>query len=421
MLTQVYRPPNSNFRQATLQSDAYWFGVCAGFLVTASNNWATIHAPGGDLAFFMEKFRVAKDISDRRSFSGFPGEFNLLQNISVFEVMRICVSGTFPAVSLHFAMGHNIANMRLIVGQAFKNNDANNPRVPAEFATSRRYLLKLNLPRGFIDRLNILEARFPQRSDTYMDELLEFEESLGTYFVDEVVASEVVDRYSEIDTGRLITDAHWVLSLARKPDSSHSEHAFLILEGREGNTAHIWFIDFVGRPILPNVPVSSLGDGKIRFKPYEGSLGDKLLFKCPDLMMDVHRGSQILSTSWNVPQSAARQLLESIKAQQSDPPKFNLLGQSSLLAGSTASSSSTSRGHNCFTWARAQLNSLDLNYIVIGDMESRKDYVFARTSRVLPDKRPLSWYQRPEIVAGLAVGSAAVGVAIGKSKTCNIL
>lgn len=219
-------------------------------------------------------------------------------------------------------------------------------------------------------------------------------------------------RYSEVDPSRIITDGHWLISLVRKPDGAHSEHAFLILEGKESNIARIWFMDFVGEPMLPGI-----NDGKIRLEHFEGALGDKLLLSCKLRMMDITRGSRLLFCSWAVPSEAALQLVRSVKGRQLAPPKFNILGCSSVFASSTAGSSSKSVGHNCYTWAREQLNNLEQSHIIMSDKDSIVDSAFSQTSRVLPDPQMLSWYQKPIGVAGIAITAAVVGVTIARKKS----
>ena len=131
-------------------------------------------------------------------------------------------------------------------------------------------------------------------------------------------------KYSEVDPTRPIMNNMWVVSLVRKTEGVHREHAFLILEGRENETSKIWFIDFVG----PNFEgaglrayVPGLEPGKIRVEVNEGDLSDKLLFSCRRNMMDIHKGDGISYLSWNIPKSNAMELVDNIvRAKDSPPP-----------------------------------------------------------------------------------------------------
>ena len=206
---------------------------------------------------------------------------------------------------------------------------------------------------------------------------------------------------SEIDPSRPILDDSWVVSLVRKPDGAHAQHAFLVLEGKQANCAKIWFMDFRGSPVLPDI-----GDGKIVIHPYKGTLEEELLFCCNRRMMDIRKGDRLLSMSWNISSDKGKQLIDAITQAQRKPPKFNILGQPSLFAIGTGASSSTEAGHNCFTWAKEQLRNLNESHIqsqlTMNDIQS---WVFSATSRLLVDyqQQATFWYQRPVAIATMVV------------------
>ncbi len=217
--------------------------------------------------------------------------------------------------------------------------------------------------------------------------------------------------YSSVDPSRPVLDNLWVISLMRKPEGAHAEHAFLSLEGKKNNRTMIWFIDLVGNPILPGI-----GNGKIRIHNYAGDLEEELLFCCNRRMMDIRKGDRIISSSWNIPVDTANRLLESVAQAQANPPKFNILGQQSLFAIGTGASSSTATGHNCFTWAKEQLRNLNDPHIQL-PMDDIQSWVFSATSRLLVDNRQQTtfWYHRPVVIATMIGAAATGGIAVGSS------
>ncbi len=211
--------------------------------------------------------------------------------------------------------------------------------------------------------------------------------------------------YSAIDSSRPILDNVWVISLVRKPDDVHAEHAFLILEGKQGNRSKIWFMDFIGKSVLPG-----MGDGRIRIHADEGNLNEELLFCCNSRMMDIRRGDRLLYASWNISSDKGKQLITAVTQAKSKPPKFNILGQQSLLAIGTGASSSKATGHNCFTWAKEQLRNLNDSHIQLPAHDIRS-WIVSATSRLLVDRgqQATFWYQRPVAVAAMVGTAAAVG------------
>ena len=96
------------------------------------------------------------------------------------------------------------------------------------------------------------------------------------------------------------------------------------------------------------------------------------------------------------------------------------------MAFSSGTSSSRETGYNCFTWAREQLDNLDVEHITIPNSVEMR--LAAMTSRYLvdPRHRATMWYQRPMAVAAMVAGAAAVtGVAVANSdslsNTCKMM
>ena len=78
-------------------------------------------------------------------------------------------------------------------------------------------------------------------------------------------------KYSEINSNLFVNEENYVISLVRKPNGTHCEHAFLIIEGRDVNKSVIWFIDFRGAPKF-----SGIKPGKICIYKHSGELNDQL-------------------------------------------------------------------------------------------------------------------------------------------------
>ena len=169
---------------------------------------------------------------------------------------------------------------------------------------------------------------------------------------------------SEIDASYVIKNEQWVISLVKKDNSFFEEHAFLILEGmgEEENAHKTWFFDFVGGApgqLLPNAKF-----GRVRL--YEAGDNSKtLLFECPLRMMDLRSNDKIYCSTWYINADRALLLIESIKSEKERTKKqqvpFCILGADSKLTTGSAKSSNKEIGHNCFTWAKKQLKSCDIN------------------------------------------------------------
>ena len=212
-------------------------------------------------------------------------------------------------------------------------------------------------------------------------------------------ASTVYKR-SEVDPTRVITEECWTVSLVRLPDRSNSEHAFIVLEGKTDRKSKIWFADFVAAHWFDAIKPGT-EEGKVRMESYEseavaGRTGDRLLFKCQKRMMDVRARDRLLFSTWLIAQSVAENLIQMIEAQQEKPPKYHILGDNSVLAGSSARSSSNPTGHNCFTFAKMMLRDLNDPYIELPE-DGLGTWIGSATSRYLVDKQLTSrkWYKAP--------------------------
>jgi len=213
---------------------------------------------------------------------------------------------------------------------------------------------------------------------------------------------------SEIDNSRYSNEDNWVISIARLPDTSTPEHAFLILEGVEFGKAITYFMDFVRddnnpRDSRQHVPRLQ-GRGKVRIYNFDGEIDDDIVNKCAIRMMDVKNNQKIIFMSWNITRDQANSIIYEAKKDKNNPPLFHLLGQGNI----TVSSSSSEDGYNCFSWARKKL--LDLNEPVIIERmqpDTIDRWVLAATHRYLPDSRYSFWSSR----TGVAVAAAVISTA----------
>lgn len=208
--------------------------------------------------------------------------------------------------------------------------------------------------------------------------------------------SPPVIKRSEIDPTRVITDECWTVSLVRLPDRPNPQHAFLVLEGKEGGKSKIWFADFVAVHWFDVLrPGTEEGNVRMDYHSERVEGPTQLLFTCQKKMMNVRASDRLLFSTWQIIKSTAEKLVHMIEAQQEKPPKYHMLGHNSLLAGSSATSSSNSTGHNCFTFAKMMLR--DLNDVFISLPEDRLEtWIGSATSRYLVDIKQLTnrkWYE----------------------------
>ncbi|KAL9983536.1 hypothetical protein ACROYT_G005722 [Oculina patagonica] len=224
-------------------------------------------------------------------------------------------------------------------------------------------------------------------------------------------SSSTVYKRSEVDPTRIITDQCWTVSLVRLPDRSNPQHAFIVLEGKTGRKSKIWFADFVAVHWF-DVVRPGTEDGKVRMEYYDSEgVADptsRLLFKCQKRMMDVRASDRLLFSTWPIAKTTAEILIQMIEAQQKNPPKYHMLGDNSVLAGSSAKSSSNTTGHNCFTFAKMMLRDLNDVYIELPDDGLETWIIGSATSRYLVDKQLTrrKWYETSsfQLTVGFLVG-----------------
>ena len=253
---------------------------------------------------------------------------------------------------------------------------------------------------------NYMNFKFDQDLDSIRARLKKKVCGLGSEISNpspQLESSSTVYKRSEVDPTRVITDECWTVSLVRLPDRSNSEHAFIVLEGKTGRKSMIWFADFVAVHWFDAVKPGT-EEGKVRMESYESvavadRTGDRLLFKCQKRMMDVRASDRLLFSTWLIAKSVAEDLIEKIEAQQEKPPKYHILGDNSVLAGSSARSSSNPTGHNCFTFAKMMLRDLNDRFIELPE-DGLGTWIGSATSRYLVDKQLTSrkWYKTPSFL-----------------------
>ena len=173
-------------------------------------------------------------------------------------------------------------------------------------------------------------------------------------------------RLSEVDSAHKITNDWWVLTLARKNSNVFQQHAFFMLEGIENEKAVIWFMDFRGNPLKPNIKPGHTVVEKIIADTEDDLLKTPLIFRSEERgekkkMMDLKEGDSITCKIWPIKKEEALKLVGSIvrdKERGPHQPIFCIFGKGSLLTGSSAYSSNKERGHNCFTYAKKKIEEL---------------------------------------------------------------
>lgn len=221
------------------------------------------------------------------------------------------------------------------------------------------------------------------------------------------LGSEIVNpsptgyKRSEVDPTRVITDECWAVSLVRLPDRPNREHAFIVLEGKTGRRSKIWFADFVPAQRF-GVVEPGTREGKVRMESFEsvavaGQTSDQpLLFKCQRIIMDIKETDRWLYTTWLIAKSTAENLIQNIKAQQQNPPRFHILGNKSVFAEGAAELTGNPTGHNCFTFAKKMLHDLNDPFIQLPENDLRT-WIMSATSGYLVDRqsRSRTWYKKP--------------------------
>ncbi|CAB4035170.1 Hypothetical predicted protein [Paramuricea clavata] len=132
--------------------------------------------------------------------------------------------------------------------------------------------------------------------------------------------TEMNTKRSEVDPTRMITDDYWAISLVRLPGASHSQHAFLVLEGITGNKSMIWLVEFVANHAFDLFRLG-INEGKLRLDYYESST--KSSSQCHKKLIEICKGGRWLHETWYITKGTAQKLIQCIDEWRMRPPEFN--------------------------------------------------------------------------------------------------
>ena len=218
----------------------------------------------------------------------------------------------------------------------------------------------------------------------------------------------ISDLRSELNTRLVISQEYWILHMARKIDKGDIDHVFLVLEGIENNTRYLYYFDLINHlKKEKNLTNQLVGKALIRKEKFEGNYNDNLRFQVTEINNIC--GIELALESWSISQDFAKKLIEDIdkdmQSMKTTPISFYLLGNKSFRL------SSSQDGHNCFTWARKKINSLNHPDIKVPD--DYRDWLLASSQTYLPAPRQNnhSFWSQKNICPALGV-TAAVGVAV---------
>lgn len=179
--------------------------------------------------------------------------------------------------------------------------------------------------------------------------------------------------YSVLDANIVIDQENSVVSILRKPNSEQPEHAFLIVEALSSFNQMVFrrYDLFINKE-------SSEGRALIYIKPeVVVDLQDARM----TLLENILKREEVYSISWSIIKQQANALHTDILRDKANPPKYQVSGDSSLIA-----KSSSAEGHSCFTWAREKLHNLEDERIRLPEKYS--DFIAAKTSLYIKGTNP---------------------------------
>ena len=174
--------------------------------------------------------------------------------------------------------------------------------------------------------------------------------------------------YCVFDDNIPIDDDNFAVGIMRKPEGKNSEHAFLVVEGRDpsGNTIFRRYDLFIdqnsteGKALIRIQPdlVCPVGEAKERFAN------------------DILNNEEVYNLAWSIDKQQAESLHEDILKDRDNPPVYQVSGDKSLIA-----KSSSKEGQSCFSWARHKLHNLKDERVRMSEKYS--DFIGAKTSLYL--------------------------------------
>jgi len=178
--------------------------------------------------------------------------------------------------------------------------------------------------------------------------------------------------YCVFDDNIPIDEDNFAVGIIRKPNGKNSEHAFLVVEGRDSaNNAILRRYDLLvdknspeGRSLIRIQPeiICSVEETKKRFEN------------------EIVNNEEVYKRAWSLPKQQAELILEDIRKEQTTPPIYQVSGDKLLIA-----KSSSREGQSCFSWARQKLHNLKNDSIKLP--EKYTDFVGAKTSLDIPGNR----------------------------------
>jgi tetratricopeptide (TPR) repeat protein len=164
---------------------------------------------------------------------------------------------------------------------------------------------------------------------------------------------------SSISPDLKISHDRWTVSLLCKPSGKDPKHAFIVIEGiaKDGKAVYLSY-DLVKSKTEGSVATVRLfPKGNIKQSACCNTQDRKQFFQEHILF-----GQEVCGRSWSISREQARQLHSMVIKDKSNPPRYQKLGNESLISKAVGK-----QGHNCFTWARQIINSLGEPSIHIED------------------------------------------------------
>jgi len=178
--------------------------------------------------------------------------------------------------------------------------------------------------------------------------------------------------YCVFDDNIPIDEDNFAVGIMRKPNGKNSEHAFLVVEGRDfANNAILRRYDLL---IDKNSPAKR---SLIRIQPEIICSGEEAETRFEDEMMN---NEEVYKRAWSITKQQAELLHEDIRKEQTTPPIYQVSGDKSLIA-----KSSSREGQSCFSWAREKLHNLKDDRIQLP--EKYTDFIGAKTSLYIPGNK----------------------------------
>lgn len=178
----------------------------------------------------------------------------------------------------------------------------------------------------------------------------------------------VTSKASRIDTTQRVTPTNWAVSLLRRKNAANPRHTFILVEGIEQDGTGI----LRRYDLVINEKHHNLAD--ILIKRYDNIELNQMDEFTEALVRLDNNDDKLYFISWSITCGLAITLDQNIQADTTKKISYHQLGKDAF--------SGSAEGHNCFTWAREKLNSLQDRDICVSEKWS--DYIVAHPSLYLP-------------------------------------